>query len=148
MTLASAGIAANSDSSVAHLATGSYTGDSSGTPVEVKLGFLPKYVELIDMAASTGSKRYVWILGMASTISALDTGLAALAEDSNTAIDVPWMTVTGQTPGIYAPGTSGPGDGTLINANPTYLAPDHSKSYSMKFNINVNTHTYVWAAFG
>src|SRR5579872_6889022 len=129
MTLAAAGISPNSYDAPAQMATGTYTGDSSGTPIAVNLGFSPKVVVLIDMATLTNAKRYEWVMGMASTLSLLATGAADIAEDTNSAIVTDWITFNGQNPGVYPPGTQEPGEGSLVNANPTYYGPYKTKSF-------------------
>ena len=133
--------------SPAQIATGTYTGNSS-TAVYVQLGFCPKYVKLIDMAASTGSSVYEWVQGMAATNTLLTTGLAAPAIDANTVVVAAGKVTSTTEVGVYAPGTSSADGGTLTNTTVSVYGPDKSKTYQLQFGVSVNTHTYVWVAIG
>ena len=146
MTLKASGISADSYTAFGNIATGHFTGDGSGS-VEVKLGFTPVYVKLIDMAASTGSSEYEWILGMAATDSLLTTGLVDPAIDANSAI-VSNGKISSRTEVAFpAPGAQTPDDGTNGTISVSVYSPDPTVA-RLTFGINVTSHVYVWVAIG
>lgn len=142
--LHSSGINPVTNGSLEYFATGTFTGDGSGT-VGVNIGFTPQYALLIDM---TTPDRYEWVQGMAATDSLLLTGSADLAVDANSAVVTNGALNTVVSAGVYPPGTQEPGGGTIQNSgNISVWAPDKTKA-QLTFGINVSTHLYVWIAMG
>ena len=145
MTDKSAGIFPTFQSTSAQIAVGSFTGDSSGTPLTVNIGFSPVYVALFDV---TNTKRYEWVQGMASTDSFYLVTGADPSIDTNSAVVSNWTTASQTEPGDYAVNSSGAGVPTLINTSVTVPYQDRTKSYTMQFGINVNSAAYTWIALG
>lgn len=142
--LHSSGINPVTNGSLEYFATGTFTGDGSGT-VGVNVGFTPQFVLLLDM---TTPKRYEWVNGMAATDSLLLTNAADLAIDANSAVVTNGALNTVVSAGGYPPGTSEPGGGTIQNSgNISVWAPDKTKA-QLTFGINVTSTAYVWIAMG
>jgi len=153
MTLNASGISPDNYQAFGNIATGHYQGDASGD-ITVNLGFTPTYVKLIDMAASTGSSVWEWMLGMAAGDTLLTTGTVDSAIDANSVIQSNAALVSATEPGVYAQGTQEPNDGTIINTSVSVYSPDKTKA-QLKFSsgtggqlANQSTHTYVWLAIG
>ena len=133
--------------SPAQFATGTFTG-AGDTAVTINLGFTPKQVWLVDMATSTNAKAYLWIQGMASTLTLLWTGAADVAEDTNSMVLTDGKVTSTTEVGVYSPGTQSADGGTLINTTVSVYGHDSTLTYKLKFGSNTNTHTYVWSAIG
>ena len=131
----------------ASIATGTYTGDGS-TAVYVNIGFTPKFVQLLDMATSTNAKRYVWVQGMASTLTLLDNGSTDVAEDTNTIIVTDGKVTSTTEVGVYAPGTQSADGGTLTNTTVSVYGHDSTVTHKLTFGVSTSSHTYVWVAIG
>ena len=144
MSLNSAGQGIDVDAAgMAHIATAHWTGDGSGSVV-INIGFIPTMVELFDM---TGIKRYTWVLGMPATDTMLATN-GALAVDTNSAVLTQWKLFSNTGGGTYAPGSQGPGEGTLISGAVSYYGPDKTLSYQLTIGINVTSSLYQLVAHG
>lgn len=143
--LHSSGINPVTNGSLEYFATGTFTGDGSGT-VGVNIGFTPQFVLLIDM---TLAKRYEWVNGMAATDSELLNGTGpAFSVDANSAIVTNGALNTVVSAGVYPPGTQEPGGGTIQNSgNISVWAPDKTKA-QLTFGINVTSSLYTWIAMG
>lgn len=153
MTLNASGISPDTYTPYANIASGHYQGDGSGD-ITVNLGFTPIWVKLIDLAASTGSSSWEWVLGMAATDALLGTGLVDPAIDANSVVQSNAALLTEAETGVYQPGTSEAGPGTLINTTVIMFSPDKTKT-QLKFSggtgaqlANQTSHNYVWLAIG
>ena len=152
MTLNASGVYHDTYTAFGNVATGHYQGDGSGD-VTVNLGFSPVYAKLIDMASSTGSSEWEWMLGMAATDELLITGTVDPAIAADSVIQSNASLVLESSAGVYAPGQE-PNLGVLINTTVIKYSPDRSKS-QLKFGsgngtqlANVSGHNYVWMAIG
>jgi len=145
MSLNTVGITALEQSaSVVNFANGQYTGDGSGS-IPVNLGFTPRYVQVIDMSAtSTAIQQVEYIEGMASTKTLTTTAAGVPAVDTTSLIVTNAVQYT-ETEVAY--GGNGVGDGT--NGTTTVLEESPAlTTQQLTFGSGINTsgHLYVWAA--
>lgn len=148
MTVKSAGLSPTftaGQNAPLQVATGTFTGDSSGTPITVNVGFAPLFAMLFD---ATNTKWYTWVQGMAATDSFYLVTGADLSVDTNSAFVSNWTTASQTEPGDYAVNASGSGVPTLINTSVTVPYQDRTKSYTVQIGINVNSAAYTWVMFG
>lgn len=147
MTLNVSGISAitNNMSAPLKMATGTYTGDGSGS-IAVNVGFTPTFVKIYDITDVT---TYEWVQGMPATDSIKITTVPAYTVDTNTAVATNGVVSTITTSGVYPPGTQGPGDGTLINTSLQVWSPNLALPQLTFGSVaNTNAKAYVWLAFG
>lgn len=146
MTLATP-VPAQTYNAFGNIATGAFTGDGATTAVPVAIGFTPVYVKLIDMSTL---EYFEWVQGMATTdsIKVVGSGPTA-AVDSTSAILTNGQVVSASEPGVYAPGTQEPNDGTLIETTVSVYGIDKTKAYSLQFTLPAsNSDNWVWMAIG
>jgi hypothetical protein len=131
---------------VASSAFGQYTGDGSGA-ITVALGFTPIWVKIFD---TTDNTTWEWCAGMAATDSIKIVGSGPVQTvDGNSAVLSNHVITTYNTTGVYAPGTSGPGDGTLINTSVTVDAPSlTTPQLILGSTVNTSAKLYSWVALG
>ena len=150
MTLATAHVQPVTYDTPAQMATGTFTGDTSGAFI-VDIGFTPKYVKAWQMSGA-GSPPIVfeWCQGMAATDSITVVAAGTQSLDTGSTILANGKVVSTTETGIYAPGTQEPNDGTLINTTLNVFGIDKSLAYQLKFgaNLNVNSMVTVWMALG
>ncbi len=145
MTLATP-VPADTYTAFGNISTGHFTGDGATTAVPVNLGFSPLYVKLIDMSTL---ESFEWVMGMAATdtIKAVGSG-PTLAIDTTSAIVSNGKLTSATEPGVYAPGTQEPNDGTLVNTTVSVYSPDKTVT-PLTFNLPAsNSDAWVWIAIG
>lgn len=146
MTLNVSGINAVSQSAgVVDMACFFYTGDGSGS-IACTVGFTPRWVKVVDMTDAT---IYEWIAGMAATDSIKVVTAGTTTVDTNSAVVTNSKMNTITTTGVYAAGSQGPGDGTLINTTVIVDSPDLSlPQLTLGTVCNVSAKLYVVVAQG
>jgi hypothetical protein len=145
MTLNTSGVSPVTQSMPSQLATGTYTGDGSGT-VQANIGFTPVKVTLYNI---TDTKKWEWVQGMAATDSFYEVASADPTIDTGSAIVSNGALNTQASAGEYGPpGSSEAGDGTLQNTgNISVYAPNKTLP-QLVFTPNVSGKAYVWVAEG
>lgn len=131
---------------VASSAFGQYTGDGSGA-VTIPLGFTPIYVKVFD---ETDSLIWEWNAGLAATHT-FKTALSgpAITLDTGSAIVSNHNIQSVTTSGVYAPGSAGPGDGTLINTTVEIDSPNLAlPQLVLSTSLNTTSSLYSWVALG
>ncbi|HUD11673.1 MAG TPA: hypothetical protein VMS08_04650 [Candidatus Saccharimonadia bacterium] len=147
MSLNTAGISAitNNMSAPLKMATGTYTGDGSGS-ILVNVGFTPTYVKIWDVTDAT---IYEWVQGLPATDSIKVVTAGTTTVDTNTAVATNGVTSTIATSGVYPPATQGPGDGTLINTSLQVWSPNLALPQLTFGSVaNVSAKLYVWMCLG
>lgn len=121
-------------------ATGKFTGTGSGTAT-VPVGFTPRKIKVID---TSNGNSWEWQAGMGSSMLATvaSTGVQTLTASLVTT-DYADESIT--TTGVYAPGTSGPGEGTLIDTSVTVENDASPKTGNVIFAVGVNVSAHVLA---
>jgi hypothetical protein len=147
MTLNASGIGPSTyDVNNASLATGTYTGDGSGS-IQVYVGFTPKYVKIMDVTDVTS---YEWCFGMPATNSIKVVTAGTTTIDTNSAVLTNGKLFTQSSTGQYQP-PGGAGAGVIINSgNILTFGTDPTVSYRCVFGAvaNVSGKAYVWYALG
>jgi hypothetical protein len=136
-------------------AYGSYTGDGNTGGIPINIGFVPRVVVLINV---TDTKRWEWVEGLAATDSWYGVTGADPAIGTDTVVINSDVGTSYSEPGVYAPGTSETGDGTLINTTVEDYSPNLAETggWTLMFGTagsaaapaNVSAKVYVWYAFG
>lgn len=146
MTLNASGInAVTSNGPSLTLASGTYTGDGSGT-IQVNLGFTPIKVKVYDMTDAT---TYEWVQGMAATDSIKVVTGGTMTVDTNSAVVSNGEVTSTSSAGIYPPGSSGPGDGTIIDTTVNVYGTNLAIPQLVLGSVcNVSAKAYVWVAEG
>lgn len=147
MTLNVSGISAITNNMSAPLkeATGTYTGDGSGS-ILVNVGFTPTSAKVYDMTDAT---TYEWVQGMAATDSIKVVTAGTMTVDTNSAVVTNGVVSTITTTGVYPPGTQEPNDGTLINTSLQVWSPNLANPQLTFGSVaNVSGKLYVWIARG
>src|SRR5579863_4825122 len=135
----------NSMSAPLNEATGTYTGDGSGS-IAVNVGFTPTYVKVFDMTDAT---TYEWVQGMAATDSIKTVTAGTMTVDTNTAVATNGVVSSVTTTGVYQPGSQGPGDGALINTTVNVFSPNLAlPQLTLGSVVNTSSKLYVWIARG
>jgi hypothetical protein len=147
MTLNASGIVpVTYDVNNASLATGTYTGDGSGS-IQVFVGFTPKMVKIIDVTDVT---TYEWVQGMPATNSIKVVTAGTVTIDTNSAVLTDGKLFVQSSTGQYQP-PGGAGSGTIINSgNILVWGTDPTLNYRCVFGAvaNVSGKSYVWYALG
>lgn len=128
---------------VYNLATGHYVGTASGTVTIAGLGFTPRKIKVINL--TTGTSVFDWIAGMGESVIETVTTAGPVAVPSAISVDYAEETVSGT--GVYPPGTSGPGDGTLEDTSVVIESDVNPLTFQVvllyaHFNLSADTFVY------
>lgn len=134
---------------IVNFASGGYSGTGSGTVTLGGLGFVPRRVVVIDTSATDGEK-WEWVAGMGTYMFVSGGDADADYGLTESLITTDWGDESVSETGVYTPGTSEPGDGSLIDTTVEIELDVNPPTYEVVLasGLNTNGHVYVWTAEG